>query len=86
MRLVKNIGVGQNKPVHYAGFFGPNDAIPNKSDVVTNDLDDQGGRPLVIPVGMQEAFDYTPERCLPPSPPLYTMPNIHTYTTTKDAH
>ena len=40
MRLVKNIRVGRDKSVHFVGCFGPNDAIPNKSDVVNNvDLD-----------------------------------------------
>ena len=64
MRLVKNIRVGQNKSVHFVGCFGPNDAIPNKSDVVKNvDLDAnertsvRGGQRLVIPDGVQEAFN-----------------------------
>ena len=59
MRLVKNIRVGQNKSVHYVGCFGPNDAVPNKSDVVNNvDLDAnertsvRGGQRLVIPDGI----------------------------------
>eukprot|EP00956_Cyclotella_meneghiniana_P017276 scaffold27981_cov37-Cyclotella_meneghiniana.AAC.7 len=64
MRLVKNIRVGQNKSVHYVGCFGPKYAVPNKSDVVNNvDLDVnerrsvRGGQRLVIPDGIQEAFD-----------------------------
>eukprot|EP00956_Cyclotella_meneghiniana_P030388 scaffold76306_cov40-Cyclotella_meneghiniana.AAC.4 len=60
MQLLKNIGVGQNKLVHNANCFGPNDAIPNKSDVV-NDFSE--GRSVS-------------ERSLPPSPLLQTMSNI----------
>eukprot|EP00956_Cyclotella_meneghiniana_P013584 scaffold19721_cov38-Cyclotella_meneghiniana.AAC.2 len=64
MQLVKNIRVGQNKSVHYVGCFGPNDAVPNKSDFVNNVVLDtnertsvRGGQRLVIPDGVQEAFD-----------------------------
>ena len=64
MRLVKNIRVGRDKSVHFVGCFGPNDTIPNKSDVVSNvDLDMnertsvRGSQRLVIPDGIQEAFD-----------------------------
>eukprot|EP00956_Cyclotella_meneghiniana_P018775 scaffold31604_cov39-Cyclotella_meneghiniana.AAC.7 len=64
MRLVKNIRVGPDKSVHYVGCFGPDDSIPNKTDVVNNAVLDmnertsvRGGQRLVIPDGVHEAFD-----------------------------
>eukprot|EP00956_Cyclotella_meneghiniana_P031905 scaffold85518_cov22-Cyclotella_meneghiniana.AAC.2 len=70
MQLVNNIRVSRDKSVHYVGCFGPNYAVPNKSDVVNDvglDANERisvrGGQRVMIPGGVQEAFNrYARER------------------------